>query len=51
MIVYEYTKKQYDKMKVIPGVGFTVIEGKYFLPKDFVDSHNLEKGVEKDITP
>jgi len=49
MTVYEYTKTQHTKMKGIPGVGFTVIDGKYYLPKDFVDSHNLEKGVEKEI--
>ena len=49
MKVYEYTVEQYERLKQ-PGVGFSLINGKYYLPKDFVDKSNIEKGIEKDIT-
>lgn len=49
MEVYEYTQEQFERMKTEEGVGFSVIDNKYYLPKDFVDENNIEKGIEKDI--
>lgn len=48
--VYEYTEQQYESMKSIQGVGFAAIDGKYYLPKDFVDDCGIEKGIQKEIT-
>ena len=47
--VYEYTKEQFEVMKSIQDVGFAIIDGKYYLPKDFVDEAGIEKGVQKEI--
>lgn len=47
--VYEYTKKQKEAITT-KGVGFFEKDGKFYLPKDFVDNSELLKGVYKQIT-
>lgn len=46
--VYEYTKEESESIQE-EGIGFYVKDDKYYLPKDFVDSEGIKKGVIKSI--
>lgn len=48
--VYEYTKSEAQSIQE-KGVGFYVNDGKYYLPKDFVDSMEIKKGKATKINP
>lgn len=48
--VYEYTKSEAESIQG-EGIGFYVKDGKYYLPKDFVDSMEIKKGKATKITP
>lgn len=47
---YEYTKKQADAIAG-EGIGFFIKDGKYYLPKDFVDEKGIKKGILTKIEP
>lgn len=48
--VYEYTKTEAESIQE-KGIGFYVKDGKYYLPKDFVDAKEIKKGVLTQIEP
>lgn len=48
--VYEYTKKQAEAI-IGDGIGFYIKDGKYYLPKDFVEEKGIKKGVLTKIEP